>query len=166
MTYYWLTFWIDLGLAPVYILFTAWCVFHWAQAFRKNKADWRFRVAAGGLVLGVASAILLGVFFVHLRTTGTLIAHGSILWIVYYSGEYSADAGFVLALAGRGGLRLSAMIVNLAMVFRWYGMMIVGLRSEAILSTAMYICVMAICCVWLLSRPRQCIPAASSEDCP
>jgi hypothetical protein len=154
MRYFWATYRANLALAPIYALFVAWSIWRWARSVPNNHESWRFRAATIGLFFGVGSAVLLGTFYAHLWITGTLIAHGSILWLIYYIGEYSADAGFILALAGRGELRISAVVVNLVLVFQWYGMMIVGLRGEAMLSMAMYVCVAIIACVWLFGRSR------------
>lgn len=150
MRYYFATSWANLALAPLYMLFAAWSIWRWSRSIRNGSASWRFRAAAIGLFFGIGSAILLGVFYAHLWIIGTLIAHGSGLWLIYYLGEYSADAGFLLSLAGRGELRVSGMIVNLVVVFRWYALMIVGLTAEAVLSTVMYICVATMICAWLL----------------
>ena len=155
MRYYLATYWANLALAPIYAFFVVWSIWRWARSVPNDRERWRFHAATIGLFFGVGSAILLGAFYAHLWITGILIAHGSILWLIYYIGEYSADAGFILAIAGRGELRISAVVVNLVMVIQWYGMMIVDLRGEAVLSTAMYAGVLMIACIWFLGRSRE-----------
>ena len=149
-----ITYWANLALAPIYALFVAWSIGRRARSAPNDHRGWRFRMATIGLFLGAGSSMLLLAFYAHLWMTGTLIAHGSILWLIYYAGELAAGAGFSFALAGRGELRFSAAIVNLVMVFQWYGMMIVSLQAEAILSIAMYVCVAIFGCAWLFSRSR------------
>jgi hypothetical protein len=141
-------------LAPVYALFVAWSIWSWARSVRNEQKSWRFRVATIGLFFCAGSSSLLLTFYAHLWMTRTLIAHGSTLWLIYYAGECSAGLGFLLAFAGRGELRLSALVINLVMVFQWYGMMIVGLLAEAFLSTAMYLCVTITVCAWLFDHLR------------
>lgn len=157
MRYFWTTYWANIALTPIYLLFVMWSIWRWARSPGDERGGWRFHAATFGLFLGVGSAILLVAFYAHLWVTGNLIAHGAILWLLFYAGESSADAGLLLALAGRGVLRASAVLVNLVMVFQWWGRMIVGLHAEAVLSTIMYVCV-AIACAWfcasLTSKPQ------------
>lgn len=154
MKYFWATYWLNLALAPIYALFVGLSIGLWARSAHYDHKSWRFRIATIGLLLGVVSSILLLAFYAHLWMTGTLIAHGSILWLIYYFGECSAFAGLLFALGGRGDFRFSAVIVNLVMLFQWYGRMSEGLLAEAMLSTVMYVCIAIIVCAWLFGRLR------------
>jgi hypothetical protein len=150
-SYYWVTFWINVLLAPVYAGFVIWSIIRWLQETRSNEANLRARMGSIGLLFGVGSAILLLVFYGYLWSTGQLIAHGSALFILDWVGEGLAAVGFFTSLLARRWIRPSAAILNVVTFIQWYGLLIPGLGPAAVLSTAMYMCVVVITLCWLIS---------------
>jgi hypothetical protein len=106
------------------------------------------------LACGVSSAILLLLFYGHIWITGQLIAHGSVLFIIDWTGQGLAAAGFLTALVARRWLRPSGAIVNMVIFIQWCGLLIPGMRIAALLSAAMYLCVLVTLSLWLLSLRR------------
>jgi hypothetical protein len=151
INYFWTTHWVNLLLAPVCAGFVIWSIIRWMREPQTHGADLRGRMGSVGLACGVSSAVLLLVFYVHIWATGQLIAHGSVLFIIDWTGQGLAAAGFLTALAARRWLRPSAAVVSIVMFIQWYGLLIPGLRIAALLSTAMYLCVAAAASLWLLS---------------
>jgi|SRR5579863_7229045 len=152
INYFWTTYWINLLLAPVYACFVIWSIIRWMREPQSRGADLRVRMGTIGLACGVSSAVLLATFYGYFWTTGQLIAHGSVLLIMDWTGQGLAAAGLLTALLARRWLRPYAAIVNIVVFTRWYGLLIPGLRIAAFLSTAMYLCVLATVSLWLLRQ--------------
>ena len=151
MSYFWFTFWINHFLAPVYAGFVIWSIVRWVREPQSREAKLRAWMGSIGLLSGVGSALLLLVFYGYIWTTGRLIAHGSVLFIIDWVGEGLAAVGFFAALVARRWIRPSAAIVNIVIFISWYGLLIPGLRIAAFISTAMYVCVVVIASFWLIS---------------
>jgi hypothetical protein len=83
--------------------------------------------------------VLFAWFLIYLWFERQLIAHGSALWLYYYTGLFLASMGLILGLAGRGWIRHSSEVISLVMVFQWCGRMIVGRKIEAFLTIVMFI---------------------------
>lgn len=122
----------------VYGIFVIWAIVRWIVKIRSFQRDSRHWLGTIGLGLGVCSAVLIALFYVHIWITNKLIAHGSELWIYYYLGFCLAVAGLILGLTGRGWVRESGTIVALVAGFQWAGQMAVSARQDALITVAMF----------------------------
>jgi hypothetical protein len=130
------SFWNAFMLA--YAIFVIWSFARWILALGKLRFTLRDWLGSLGLAAGICSAALFAVFLIFLWMERELIAHGSALWLYYYTGFFLAAVGLILGLAGRDWIRGSSAVVSLVMVFQWYGRMVVGRKAEAIVTVVMF----------------------------
>jgi hypothetical protein len=131
--------WYPFMLA--YGVFVIWSIVTWVVVERRTASGPRGWLGALGLCSGVISALLFLAYLMSIVLERRLIAHGSVLWIYYYSGESLGVLGIFLGLAGKGRTRFSSVIVSVVMVFQWLGAMVYGRRVEALSTNAMYLSV-------------------------
>lgn len=154
-SFFWAVLWINVIFAPVYAGFVIWSIVRWLRETRPREANLRARMGSLGLLCGVVSALLLLIFYCFLRSTGRLIAHGSVLFILDWAGECLAAAGLLTALAARRWLRPTAALINVVTLIKWYGLLIPGLGPATMLSIATYICVALIALFWLIGSAHS-----------
>lgn len=135
-----------------YGVFVAWTVVKWAMDFRSSDRKLRDWLGASGIAVGVCSAILFALFYVHIWAVGTLIAHGAALWVYCYTGICFAIAGLILGITGRGWVRQASTIISLVMAFQWSGQMVISARQDSFITIAMFITIGAVGILFIAGR--------------
>lgn len=134
-----------------FALFLISSVTKWIRHFRTAGKDARNWCGSVGLVAGAISALLYAAFYGYLYAERELIAHGSALWIYYYTGVALAAFGLIAGCFGRSGLRRSALFINVVMLFQWWREMIPSVRGAAIASLMMFAVLAITSVVWLVA---------------
>ena len=123
----------------IYAMFVIWSTIKWIRAFRSSAFTLRDWTGSSGLALGIISATLYKWFFVYASVTGTVLAHGSALFIYYFVGGGLAVVGIILGLTGCGWIRQTAAIVSSVMVFQWLGMLDMRTEVDVFLTIVMFV---------------------------
>ena len=131
------TMWKAFVLA--YAIFVIWSCLKWIRMLQTSRFTVRDWLGSLGLAMGAASAALFAWFWIYLWIERRLIAHGSSLWLYYYTGFCLAAVGLTLGLVGRDWVRRSSTIVSLVMSFQWMGRMVIGRKVEFLITIAMFV---------------------------
>ncbi len=128
---------VRVSFLCAYSAFVIFSLLRLVLSARQSQGKSRRRIGAAGLIVGTYSATLLLLFYLHFWVFGTLIAHGSVLWIYMFLGCSLAITGTALGLAGLGWVRRSSVMISLVMVCQWLRSSAAGAGSRNTLDLAM-----------------------------
>lgn len=122
--------------------------------FAIRNITWKVRDWSGaiGLVLAISSTALLAVHYGHILTAGSLIAHGSSLLLLYYSGFVTALLSIVLGATGYGWVRRSGVVIGLVMTFQWLAQMASTVHGGYVTNITMVSVLILLLIGYMLSR--------------
>jgi hypothetical protein len=134
----------------VFSVFVIWSLVRWLRL--PTLPTLRGRLGSIGLAVGSVSAALFAWLYIRLWVSGTLLAHGSALYIYAFVGLGLAVIGLFLGLGGTGWVRQSALLICIVMVCQWLRDLAVGAKARNLTDGAMYIALLLFGIILLWNR--------------
>jgi hypothetical protein len=136
----------------LFSIFVIWSVAIWCKQFTQQRIGLRDWSGMLGVSLAICSTIPYAVLYLFFLARHSLIAHGSALWAIYYSGEAAAVLGFTLGVFGFARLRFYSLIISIVMAFQWWREMTPSFRFGAVITLFMFLSLTVVVGVLLGSR--------------